>query len=129
MGVSNLTQNVHTGRPPNALPSSTHSYYSTALYSRIFPPYRTAVHTLCKLQRASVDGAIDRCWLFAHSDLVDQFQRFSCIHRIPHFSMKAEPKFLTGILLIAGRAGMRILTVLVETTRVRLPPTNSSCIM
>ena len=53
---------MHTGRPPNALPSSTvvipHEDSTTAVQQDI-PLYRT----LCKLQRTSVDGAIDRCCL------------------------------------------------------------------
>ena len=55
--INNLIQNVRTGRPPNALPSSTQSYLALLLYRTISPLYRT----LCKLQRTSVDGAIDRC--------------------------------------------------------------------
>ena len=56
-GVFIIPQNVHTGRPPNALPPATQSYTIALLYTRIFPLCRT----LCKLHRTSVDGAIDRC--------------------------------------------------------------------
>ena len=57
----NLIQNVHTGRPLDALPPSTHII--ALLYSVIFRLYRT----LCKFQRTSVDDAIGRCcFLFCY---------------------------------------------------------------
>ena len=39
---------------------------------------------------------------FAIPYLVDSFSCIFFLHRIPHFSMNAEPQFLTGILLMAA---------------------------
>ena len=95
----NLTQNVHSGFPPNALPSSTQPYYSftpcTAEYFRCI--VLSAGCTELRLMAPSIVAAS----YFAISCPVDQFQPHF-LHRILFFSTKADPQFLLAFFVIAG---------------------------
>ena len=100
----NLTQNVRTGRPPNALPSSTQSYcYSTTCYTA--ECFQCIV--LCKLQRTWLRWwrHRSRWFLYITVSYLDQFQ-LHFLHRFSYFSTKAEPQFLTGVFLTTGLNSM-----------------------
>ena len=88
---------MHTGRPPNALPSSTQSC-CTAEYLRC-----TVLSTSCNELRLMAPS-IAAVSYFAISYL-DQFQ-LHFLHRFSYFSTKAEPQFLTGVFLTTGLNSM-----------------------
>ena len=67
-----LTQNVHTGRPPNALPFSTHSYYSTTVPQNISAVWYVLSASCNELELMA--PSIADVSYFSIPSLVDQFQ-------------------------------------------------------
>ena len=98
----NLTQNVHTGRPRNALPSSTQSCYnSTTVQQNISAVTVTASYSL-RVATNFGDSAIDRCCFLFRFFLYCGPVSAELLTPNSLFSMKAEPQFLTGIFLNSG---------------------------
>ena len=94
-GVFIIPQNVHTGRPPNALPPATQSYTIALLYTEYF---RCVALSASCTELQLMAPSIAAVSYFVVCCLVDQFQ-LHFLHRIPCFLLKAEPQFLTGIFL------------------------------
>ena len=93
-----FTQNVNTGRPPNALPPATQSYTIALLYTEYF---RCVALSASCTELQLMAPSIAAVSYFVVCCLVDQFQ-LHFLHRIPCFLLKAEPQFLTGIFLNSG---------------------------